>query len=256
MSATDSAKARRFPWITTVLAAVAIALLLALGTWQVQRLAWKEALIETIDSRIASAPKPLAAIEAMHAEGGDVDYQPAQATGRFLHGSERHFFATFQGQSGWYVYTPLELADGRALFVNRGFVPYDRKDAATRAEGQVAGDVVVTGLARNALAAKPSSLLPDNEPANNIYYWKDLGGMASSAGLDAASVLPFFLDAGPAPNPGGYPAGGVTMIEMPNSHLQYAVTWYGLALALTGVFAVWLARWRRARMAGDPASRP
>lgn len=255
MSAAAPAKARRFPWITAVLAAVAFALLLALGTWQVQRLAWKEALIETIDSRIASQPKPLAAIEAMHAEASDVDYQPAQATGRFLHDSERHFFATFQGQSGWYVYTPLELADGRALFVNRGFVPYDRKDPATRAEGQVGGVVVVTGLARNALDGKPSSLLPDNEPDKNIYYWKDLDGMAASAGLDAARLLPFFLDAGPAPNPGGYPAGGVTMIEMPNSHLQYAVTWYGLALALAGVFAVWIMRWRKGPAATN-APRP
>ena len=249
-------RSTRFPWLLAVLSLLAFGILLALGTWQVQRLHWKEALIATIDSRLNAPPVPLAEIEATLAAGGDVDYQPAAVQGRFLHDKERFFFATFEGQSGWYVYTPLELADGRALFVNRGFVPYDRKDAATRAEGQVAGEVTVTGLARSLLGEKPSSLLPDNEPAKNIYYWKDLPGMANSAGLDAARVLPVFLDAGKAANPGGLPRGGVTMVTMPNSHLQYAVTWYGLALALAGVFATWIGRWIKARSAARNSPRP
>lgn len=256
MSEVGPARARRFPWVLAVLATVVLALLLALGTWQMQRLAWKEALIATIDSRIASAPLSLAGIEEMHASGGDVDYQPARVAGRFLHDRERHFFATHEGQSGWYVYTPLALADGRSVLVNRGFVPYDRKNPASRVEGQVAGDVEITGLARNALDGKPSSLLPDNEPDKNIYYWKDLAGMADDAGLAPEAVLPFFIDADRAPNPGGLPVGGVTIVAMPNSHLQYAVTWYGLALALAGVFAVWIVRWRGARSAANTDARP
>ena len=146
-------------------------------------------------------------------------------------------------QSGFFVYTPLELADGRVVFVNRGFVPYDRKDAATRAQGQVAGPVTISGLARNPLAGKPSSIVPDNEPDKNIFYWKDLRSMATSAGVDPSRLLPFFIDAGPAANPGGLPVGGVTIVDLPNNHLQYAVTWYGLAAALAGVLGVWL--WRR-----------
>src|SRR5690606_28991311 len=109
------------------------------------------------------------------------------ATGIFHHRGERHFLATWKGQSGFFVYTPLELADGRFLFVNRGFVPYDLKDPGKRPSGQVDGEVTVTGLARNALPQKPSWLVPDNDPDKNIFYWKDRDAMARSAGLPASA---------------------------------------------------------------------
>lgn len=225
---------------------VALVILLVLGTWQVQRLHWKEDLLATIDARVDSAPRPLGEIETLLARTGDVDYWPARAQGTFLHGSERHFFATHQGGSGYYVYTPLRLDDGRFLFVNRGFVPFDRKDADTRVEGQVEDRVAVEGLARNRLDEKPSFVVPDNEPERNIFFWKDIDAMTATADLpDGAEVLPFFLDAGDAANPGGLPIGGVTMIAMPNNHLQYAITWYGLALALAGVLAAWGLKARR-----------
>lgn len=225
-----------------------LAMLIGLGTWQVQRLHWKEALLATIDQRIHAEPEPLAEVEARFMKTSDVDYWPVTAKGEFLHDGERHFFATNEGQSGFYIYTPLKLADGRFLLVNRGFVPYDDKDPATRPEGQVAGEVTVTGLARNPLAQKPSSMVPDNDPAKNIFYWKDRDVMAASAGLPAgAQIVPFFVDADKTPNPGGLPVGGVTIIDLPNSHLQYAVTWYGLAAALAGVLGVWLWRSRKPR---------
>jgi len=235
-------------WLALVLGLAAFVVLIGLGTWQVQRLHWKEALLATIDQRIHSAPLPLADIEKKFAENGDVDYWPVTVSGQFMHEGERHFFATHEGESGFYVYTPLMLADGRVVFVNRGFVPYDLKDAAKRPAGQVAGEVTVTGLARNPLPEKPSSMVPDNDPAKNIFYWKDRDAMAASAGLPAGtSLVPFFVDADKTPNPGGLPVGGVTMIDLPNSHLQYAVTWYGLAAALAGVLGVWLLRSRRGK---------
>jgi surfeit locus 1 family protein len=245
MTASTAADQRRFPWVALVFAVVGFVALVSLGTWQLERLAWKEGLIAAIDQRIHSKPRDLAAIERQFADTGDVDYEPVMVSGTFDHDKERHFFATYQEQSGFFVYTPLMLADGRTVLVNRGFVPYDRKDPATRKEGQVSGVVEVTGLARNPLAEKPSMLVPENEPDKNIFYWKDRDVMAASVGLDTARLVPFFIDAGPAPNPGGLPVGGVTIVDLPNNHLQYALTWYGLAAALAAIFGTWL--WRRSR---------
>jgi surfeit locus 1 family protein len=244
MSSSAAPAPARFPWLVALAGGFAFITLIALGTWQVQRLHWKENLIATIEARRSAAPLTLAEIEARYQSTGDVDYTPVTATGTFSHGGERHFLATWKGQSGFFVYTPLELVDGRFVFVNRGFVPYALKDPAKRPQGQVEGEVTVTGLARNALPQKPSSLVPDNDPAKNVFYWKDRDAMARSAGLRAAAeIVPVFIDAGAAPNPGGFPIGGVTLIDLPNSHLQYAVTWYGLAAALVGVLGV--ALWRR-----------
>lgn len=223
-----------------------IAILIGLGTWQVQRLHWKEALLASITNRMAAPPKALAEVESTFATTGDVDYVPVTASGTFAHSGERHFFATHDGATGFFVYTPLLLADGRYVLVNRGFVPYELKDAAKRAAGQVAGPVSITGLARNPLPGKPSWLVPDNDTAKNIFYWKDRDVMAATAGLPAgATVVPFFIDADNAPNPGGLPVGGVTIVDLPNNHLQYALTWYGLAAALAVILALWLWRVRR-----------
>ena len=101
-----------------------LAVLCALGSWQVQRLYWKEGLLAKIDERIAAEPRPLGEIVTMQQAGQDIEYMPVHLRGRFLHEHEQHFFATHKGASGWYIYTPLELADGSGVvFVNRGFAP-------------------------------------------------------------------------------------------------------------------------------------
>jgi len=111
-----------------------------------------------------------------------------------------------------------------------------------RKPGLLDGDVTISGLARDQLKAKPSWFVPDNDPTGNMFFWKDLDAMAKSAGLERAEVLPFFMDADAAPVPGGAPKGGVTQIDLPNNHLGYAATWFGLALALAVIVAI---RWRR-----------
>jgi surfeit locus 1 family protein len=247
MSRDETDRARRFPWAALFFSALGFVMLVGLGTWQLQRLVWKEGVILAIDERIHSAPRPLSRIEDLFAVAGDVEYWPVEVQGIFDHGKEQHFLATHDGASGFFVYTPLVLADSRSVFVNRGFVPYDRKDPATRPDGQVDGVVTIIGLARNALREKPSSLVPDNDPRKNVFYWKDRAAMATSAGLVPDSMLRFFIDAGPAPNPGGLPVGGVTIVDLPNNHLQYALTWYGLAVALVAVTLMWL--WQRGRTA-------
>ncbi|ARM87300.1 surfeit locus 1 family protein [Rhizobium sp. CIAT894] len=229
---------RRLPLATGILVLIALAILISLGTWQVERLHWKEGLLADIAARQVAAPVPLAEIEAMAASGGDIEYRKVTATGRYINNKERHFFATWRGQTGFYVYTPLELADGRTLLVNRGFVPYENKEPEMRMQGQLTDQQTVTGLARSKLPGKPSWVVPDNDVAKNIFYWKDLDVMAESVGLDKARVIPFFVDADSTPNPAGLPIGGVTQVDLPNDHLQYAFTWYGLAAVLVAVVGI------------------
>lgn len=220
----------------------ALVILLGLGTWQVERLQWKESLLADIAARKDAPPVPLSAIEAMAASGGDIEYRTVTASGHFLNNKERDFLATYGDEPGFYIYTPLQLDDGRYVFVNRGYVPSDAKEPEMRKQGQLTGEQTVTGLARAELSGQPSGM-PDNDLAKNIFFWKDLETMASSVGLPKDKVLPFFIDADRTPNPAGLPIGGVTIVDLPNNHLQYAVTWYGLAVALVAIVAIsW---WRK-----------
>ena len=241
--------AERRVWFAAPLVLLALAILLGLGTWQVKRLYWKEALLADIEERRSASPATIVDIEAMAKGGGDIEYRKVSLSGTFDHARERHFFATHHGQTGYYIYTPLMLADGRILFVNRGFVPFEMKEPAKRPDGQVSGTVAITGLARAPLVAKPSSLLPDNDIAKNIFYWKDLAAMASSADIPPDRLIHFFVDADNAANPGGWPQGGVTLIDLPNNHLQYAITWYGLAVAL--VIVAGFAYFRNGKAQGE-----
>ncbi|WP_412051530.1 SURF1 family protein [Hoeflea sp. Naph1] len=244
---TPSSPPRRLGPVTLIVILAALAILLALGTWQVKRLYWKQDLLAKIETRMVAAPASLEEIIALKQSGEDIEYRRVSLTGQFRHAAEQFFFSTLNGRTGYFVYTPFETEAGQVIFVNRGFVEVDFKDPATRSQGQVAGTVSVVGLARDRLDQKPSWVVPDNDLAKNIFYWKDLDAMAVNAGIDPQSeqLLPFFIDADESPNPGGQPIGGVTQVNLPNSHLQYAITWYGLALALLGVTgALW---WRGRR---------
>jgi surfeit locus 1 family protein len=221
---------------------IALAILVALGAWQVRRLHWKEALVSTIENRMRQPPVALDIAVDNWQKTGDVDYLPLRLEGTFRHEDEQHYLATHKGQSGWYVYTPLQTPDGRTVIINRGFVPYDQKDAAARPWQPVAGTIALEGLARNPLQEKPGWLVPENTPADRIWYWKDFPAMAAAMRLDQEKLVPFFVDLArtDADNAVG-PIGGVTRIVLPNRHLQYAVTWFGLAAALVVIagFVVW-----------------
>ena len=123
------------------------------------------------------------------------------------------------------------------IFVNRGFIPLELKDPEKRSAGQLAGAVHVAGLLRVPPAEKPSWFLPFNRPDLNLWFWVDLPAMAKAAGVENAA--PFYIDADKTPNPGGWPQGGVTRLELPNDHLQYAITWFALAVALIVIYVVY-----------------
>ncbi len=238
-------RAKGLVW-PAVMTLAGLAILIGLGNWQMHRLAWKEGLIAAIAERAHAEPVPLAAAER---RGGDVEYLRVKARGTLLNDKELDFYAfDEQAGPGWHILTPLWIADGSVVFVNRGFVPDELKDAAKRRDGGPAGEVEIIGLARKPEAA--GAFTPANDAGKNIWYWRDLPAMAAAAfGPETPRVVPFVVDAELDPRPpGGWPKGGVTRLELPNRHLEYALTWYGLAAALLGVFAVFAAaRWRQPR---------
>ena len=223
-----------------VLALAGVAVLIGLGSWQMSRKAWKEGLIAQIGARVHAAPMPLSEALRQWRDKGDVEFLHVRVSGRFRHARERHVFAVDERLGpGFYIYTPLETDKRQLVLVNRGFVPTPLKEPTTRPAGQIEGEVTLTGLARRPMSRSPFT--PASEPQRNMFYWPDYPGMLASA-REAGSVeltpLPFFIDADAEPaNPGGFPRGGVTRLNLPNRHLEYALTWYGLALTLIGVFA-------------------
>ncbi len=228
---------KRSHWLLLAAMVPALGVLLALGTWQVKRLQWKEALIARVEQRIASAPETLDALERRWIASGDVDYFPVTVAGTFDHGREAFFYTTFKGTPGWELITPLRLEDGRVLLMARGFLPLDRRAASARPDSRPEGAVTIAGLARNPVLEKPNRFVPDNRPDQGEFYWKDYRALAE--GTDAEAVLPFLVDAAGS-GTGELPIGGITRVSFPNNHLQYAITWYGLALALAGVGGFYL----------------
>jgi surfeit locus 1 family protein len=204
-----------------------ILILFGLGTWQIQRLHWKEGLIAQREAGIDAPPVALPA--TLDAARG-LEFHHVRIEGVFQNGHELYLYSIgHDGKPGFHIVTPFVLADAHTILVDRGYVPETMRDPATRAGGQLDGRVTVTGLLRVPAEHSTSWFRPVNEPGKNLWFTIDPGRMAAAAGLGA--VLPFYVDADATPPvPGGYPAGSQTDAKLPNDHLQYALTWFGLAV--------------------------
>lgn len=232
-AARRSFRPRLLPSIATL---VALVILLGLGTWQVERLDWKTDLIRRVEAGLAAEPVDL---PATIDKPSDWDYVRVRVTGRFLHDRESYIGPRLyprpdgRQEQGVHVLTPLLRDDGAGIvLIDRGWVPLDKRDPATRAEGQVAGSVTIGAIAR--VPQDRAFMQPDNDPGKRTFFWLDMQALAGIAGADRLAPLVLQADAGP--NPGGLPVGGRTIVALKNDHLSYALTWYGLALTLVGVF--------------------
>ena len=216
----------------TIACVLLFAMLCGLGVWQLERLHWKLALIARVNAHIAAAPLPLDAVLALN--GDDAQYRRVSLSGRFDHAHEAYVFTTDQGAAVYHVLTPLRTDDGKVLMVDRGEVPKEKLDPATRAPGNVEGNVRVTGVWR--VPDPPVAFTPPPDRGHRIWFARDLVAIGAADHLILAA--PVVVEADTTPNPGGWPRGGQTVVNFRNQHLSYAVTWFGLALCLLGV---WLA---------------
>lgn len=209
-----------------------IAGLLALGTWQVQRRAWKLDLIARVDARIHAPPEPAPFGKLISKQD---EYRRVSATGRFLAGKDALVQASTVRGPGWWVMTPL-AGDRGTVLVNRGYVP-DRAPPAPPT-----GKVTVIGLLR--LSEPGGGFLRSNDPGAGRWYSRDVAAISRRYGL---STEAYFIDAEAGPEGSGQPIGGLTVVNFMNNHLAYAITWYTLAAMTAAAFLYWIRSLRRNR---------
>lgn len=206
------------------------AILIWLGTWQVQRLSWKESVLSDINSRILAEPVPVPEQPSEDAHG----YLPVTASGDLM-GDEIHVLASVKRRgAGYRVISVLQMGSRRIL-IDRGFVPTDRKE-----EPRAASDVTITGNLH--WPDEIDSYTPEPDTTRDIWFARDLPAMAQT--LNTEPVLIVARDStetDPAIDP--LP---IDTNAIPNDHLQYAITWFSLAVLWFGmtVYLLWRIRQR------------
>lgn len=236
-----------------VATAVALAILVGLGVWQLERKGWKEGLLAQIQDRAYGPPghpMPESAWPNWSAEADE--FRHVRLTGQWMgdktvpiHGLAE--LRRAQASQGYYLFTPLRLSGGEIVVINRGFVPTEAlSDTLSRLRGQNdPADLV--GLVR--APEERGWFVPDNQPDRNEWFVRSIRDIAESGQL--RRVAPFYIDQDAAVSGTTWPVGGQTQLTLRNNHLQYAFTWFGLGAALIGVFIVFA---RRRLVAGDPPS--
>lgn len=228
---------RRFqPTLAATLVALpALLVLLGLGVWQLQRLAWKESLIA---ERTAALAAPAVELPANAEARGDLEFHIVRVSGRFLHDHELHVGSkTWKGRVGFHIVTPFELTDGRVVLVDRGWVPPALRASAARKADRPEGLLSLEAILRGAGWKGSSWFQPENDPAANYWLWIDSAAMLAQAGVSPdRAITGFYLQlVGPSED-GGYPARPAPVVELRNDHLQYAITWFALAGVLLVIY--------------------
>lgn len=217
----------------TVFTIPAVLIMIGLSIWQIERLQWKEGLIADREARISAAPIE---VPAPGTNPSEVEYRRVHLTGHFLHDHEMYLAArSLNSNIGYHIITPMTLTGGETILVDRGWVPDTKKLPDARAQGQLQGDLTLDGVVR--LPQRQAFMQPDNEPDKNVWFFLDLPAMVAKAGLQARSDI--YVEAAASDIPGIYPLGGQTRINLPNDHLQYAITWALLAGALIVIYVIY-----------------
>jgi len=234
----------------TVFAVVGVTILVGLGVWQLDRKVWKENLIETLNTRLAHPPVPLPPHEAWSSLKPERDeFRRVAFPAEFLSGQKALVYSTGSALRpdvkgpGYWVFAPARLAGGSIVIVNRGFLPLDRKDLSTRPDGAPAGSIDIVGILR--WPEQRGLFSAADDVKNSIWFTRDPKSMADARGWSSAA--PFYIEQELPVPPGGWPRPGKLTVNLRDTHLQYAVTWFALALGLAAVYVIWLGRrlrWR------------
>ena len=206
-----------------------------LGTWQIERLEWKEALISAIEEAQESEPHPGLPTDAATIK--DLEFYYVMLNGAWLPSHEFTIAVRyFQGKLGYHIVTPFQLSDGRVVLVNRGWVPSEKKEPESRPETAVAGEQTITGMLR--YGADRNAFTPISQPEKNMWFARDVAGMVAHAGIENA-VPEVTIDMIGAQDRRILPVPFSGQIKLRNDHLSYIITWYGIALGMVVIFLVY-----------------
>ncbi len=211
--------------------------LLGLGFWQLDRLDWKRGIIAEAERRLSRPPAPLPDT----LDPARDDYLPVAVEGRFTGEEYYHLTSQKPRGPGFDVIAPFETADGRRILVERGYVPQDARDPATREAPE--GPRRIEGFLR-----WPDDLnrfTPDPDLDSRIWYARNVPSLSGAAGTEPVLLVqaPTGADA--------YPRGRAVEVRMRNNHLTYALTWFGTAIVWAGMALFWVRRQRLARARAD-----
>ncbi len=220
---------RRRLW-ATLLTLPALSLMIGLGSWQLERLAWKTGLIAARQAALAAAPVEL----NQAADLGGLEFRRVTGTGRFLVKPPLYLYPrSSKGQAGVHVLTPFALAGGGIIIVNRGFVPSPGTAPRNWTDPITDAPFQLQGILRARLA-RPTGAI-EGIDRQRIIGWYDLETIAAHYQL---ALLPAVIEAANSPDPTQPPRPGQSRRDLPNNHLQYAITWFALALVLLVIFAI------------------
>ena len=230
----------QFRPVLTIVVGICMTILVWLGVWQVQRLSWKQDLVQKIEARIDAPAILLADAAERWRAGEDMEYTPVKVQGRFDHHHAAHIFGTLDGVAGQYIFSPLMVGGGDQqtagiVYVNRGFAPQSVVDGLAETAALPNKILSVEGLFRTAehRTGMAKVFRPEDMPEKNQFYTRDPMLFAANSGLSAS---PFYIDSFAVAGT-NWPKGGTTRLSFRNNHLDYALTWFGLAGVL---LAVWL----------------
>jgi surfeit locus 1 family protein len=229
--------------IPAVFALIAFVTFVALGAWQIQRKAWKEALIETLELRVSAPPADLPPRGLWaRLDSADDEFRHVKFSAAFLPGSQALVYAggsalrSDVSGPGYWVLAPARLVAGGLVVVNRGFVPEGQQESVMHSPEQTTGIVDMVGVMR--WPQSRGAFSPNDEPARNLWFVRDPVAIAAAKGW--GEVAPFSIELESPQPPSGFPRAGTFNVNLRNEHLQYAITWYGLAGVVVVMFAFWL----------------
>ncbi len=218
----------------------------ALGVWQVHRLAWKESLIARVEQHRHAKPAPAPGPASWAELNRDADeYRRVAVHGQFAHDKSTLVAATTELGAGYWLLAPLRSNEGHWVLVNRGFVPAEQREQALHDPSAPAGDQTITGLLR--FSEPGGGFLRDNDAAHGRWYSRDVAAIAATQQL-GPELAPYFVDkVAPHPATHGWPRAGLTVVHFSNNHRVYAATWFALAAMAACAFGYLVLDERRLR---------